>query len=276
MIEDRPKDSDDDKVVLVSLEFGTNILPRSIAKARVIRDFVNPAATLVIQPNSIIGEPNMNFSWAERRRLSDGDLQPIIGRIAIAMGAVGDSEDVTIFGSSQGAMVALGYAAHKDTPSAVVSAVEIPNVVERRSGQLIADFMRSGRDLPRVVEANFTNHESSPASLVERDAISKRSFARYVLLSLHPDNIAMFGAMCHATEIIPTIKSVLDKGGSVVHAWGDQDNVSPEYMNKYIASIFKDNPRYASRELQSLSHAATDFYALDGALARLAHNLKIK
>lgn len=273
MVVDQPSDGNRNKAVLVLSEFGTGVFPRLVAKSRVIRDAVDPEATLVIQPSSIIGEPNMNYSWAERVRLADGDLAPTIGRIALTMESLGNPEDVTIFGPSQGAMIGLGYAADDRTRPVALSVVEIPNLVERDSVQLMWDFKCSGRDLPQVVRANFINHEAPLAVLFERDVVSKLNLARFVLSSLHPDNIAMISAMCHAKDEPAMIDTILKKGGSVVHAWGDQDHVSSVTFNRYISSIeqFQNNPRYASRVLRGMGHAATDFYALDGALARLAH-----
>lgn len=276
MVVDRPKDGNSDKAVVVMSEFGTNIVPRLIAKSRVIRDIVDPGATLVIQPSSVIGEPNMNYSWVERNRLCEGNLRPIIGRVALTMNAIGNPEDVTIFGSSQGAMIGLGYAADSETPPAAVSVFELPNIVERQRTQLVADFMSSGSDLPQVVEANFTNQEAPFANYARHETTVSR-LARYTLLSFHPDSIATVGAMRYASAV-PAIETVLDKGGSVVHAWGDQDNVSPAFKNRFISTIpiFESNPKYVSRVLRGMSHAATDFYALDGALARLAHDLRTK
>ena len=274
MLVDHPLNGDRDKVVAVFPEFGTNLVPRLVAKSRIIRDTVAPEATLVIQPSSVVGEPNMNYSGIERRRLYKGDLQPIIGRIAITMDLIGNPSDVTIFGSSQGATIGLGYASHKNTPVVSLAALEIPNIVERDVAKLGVDFALSGRDLSQVVESNFENHEAPFAAMAEHDTTSLH-LAQYVLRSLHLDNFAMVNSMCHATAI-PFIEAALDKGSSIVHAWGDQDNVSPAYVNRYISGIpiFKDNPGYASRVLRGMGHSASDFYALDGALARLAHQKK--
>jgi pimeloyl-ACP methyl ester carboxylesterase len=284
MLEDHPVDNNEEKVVFVSTEFGTNALARAVIKARIIRDTVDPTATLILQPNSVVSESNMNFSRSERKKLYEGNLQPTTDRIKNVMDGIRNPLNVTMFGASQGAMVALDYAANKDTSSVAVAIVEIPNIVERNSEELMFDFMNSGRDLSQVVKANFMNHESELAVLFESDAVSKLSLARFAFKSLCLDNFAMIGAMRHAAPnsnggravVIDNIDSVLRKGGSVVNAWGDQDDVSPDWLNRYISSIpiFKNNSRYTSRKLVGASHAISDFYALDGALARLANNNK--
>lgn len=264
---------DSDKAVLVLSEFGSGIMPRFIAKSRVIRNMVDPEATLVIQPSATIGEANMNFSYAERKELRRGNLSPIVGRLAVAMAGINNPSDVTIFGPSQGAMVALAYAAHPDTPPAAVAVVETPNIVERSMFQIVRDFVTAGKDLSDVVKANFENHQAPLAVLAERDARIFPDVTKFMIKSLHPDNIAMVSAMRYPSAS-SDIKAILDKGGSVVQAWGDMDNVSPNDANQLIADKYQDNPRYDSLVLKGMSHAATDFYVLDGALARLAHELK--
>ena len=96
MVVDKPFGGNSDKAVLVLSEFGTKDLPRLIAKAMITRNMVDPEATLIIQPSSVIGEDNMNFSYDERRELSGGKLQPYIGRIATVMASLGGPEDITM------------------------------------------------------------------------------------------------------------------------------------------------------------------------------------
>ncbi|NTW62036.1 hypothetical protein HGB25_01330 [Candidatus Saccharibacteria bacterium] len=272
MVVDKPNGGNRDKAVLFLSEFGTPDLPRLIAKARITRDFIDPEASLVIQPSSVNGEDNMNFSHDERLRLLKGDLQPYIARIAIVMKSLSDPEDLTIFGPSQGATVGMAYASSDEVHATALTIVEAPNVAERNSLSLAQDFAQSGQDLARVVRANFDNHERPLAQLIEKDASSPVSMARFIVSAMHPDNMATVGVMQHNTAS-EHIKAVLDKGGSVVHAWGDVDNVSPAFNNQRIADEFEAQPRYASRVLRNMGHTAMDFYALDGALARLAHNL---
>jgi pimeloyl-ACP methyl ester carboxylesterase len=274
VVVDRPLNGDDDQAVLVLSGFEENN-PQLIVKSRVIRDMVNPAATLIIQPSSTDNEPNMNYSPFEQNLLTQGNLEPIIGRVAIVMASVGNPMDVTLFGASQGAMVGLGYAAHSKTPSAAVSVIEIPNIIERQRAQILSDFEISSRDSLQVIKANFENHESPFAAFAECVVSSKPSIARYVLSSMCPDNQVMVDAMCHATAQ-NAIESIINKGGSVVHAWGDQDNVSPNTPNQYIAAMFEARKKYTHRVLHGTGYAASELYALDGALARLAHNSKIK
>lgn len=270
MVVDRPSESSG-KLVVVLSEFGTNILPRLTVKSMIIRDMIDPGADLVIQPSSVIGEPNMNFSHPERKKLFHGDLNPIIGRLAVTMHFLNDPEDVVMFGPSQGASVALAFGGSKDTPPVKVAAVEAPTVVKRSMGQLVGDFVSSSEGLSEIVEKNFDDHSNSFASDTE-NASNPVGEAVWFSRSMHPDNIAIGGGLRFATAR-GDIGSVLDKGGAVMHAWTEEDKVSPVGANQAITDEFESNPRYQKRIIYGLSHAATDFYALDGALARLADRI---
>ena len=69
------------------------------------------------------------------------------------------------------------------------------------------------------------------------------------------------------------IETILNKGGTVIQAWGDVDKVSPNEANQLIADRFADSPNYVAFLLKNLSHAATDLYVLDAALMRVAANI---
>lgn len=269
MIVDTPKDGNPEKAVLVLSEFATGIVPRLMVKSQIIRDMVDPEATLVIQPSSIQCQQNMNYSYKERLTLRSGNLAPIIGRIAITMCSLGSPKDLTIFGSSQGATVGLDYASKMESP-AHLAVVEIPNITERSTLNLTKDYMCSGKDLRQAVEANFDNHKS-PFAVFAKNSTLFLNQIKYSYGFIHPDNMSMLETMRYASAF-PHIKSILNNGGSVVHAWGNVDKVSPEDKNQLIAKTFENNPRYSSRLLRGMGHTAGDLYALDGALARLAHN----
>ncbi len=273
MVVDRPEDFDPNKVVVVLSEFGTGIIPRLTAKARLMRDAVDPKATLVIQPSSTIGQPNMNYSPEERERLSYGDSSPIIGRLALTMAGIDNPQDMIIFGPSQGATFALDYAASDLAPDSVKTViVETPNIIKRSTWQLALDFMSAGKDLPDVVGANFNNPETPFAVLAKRNTRIFPDLTKFILSSLHPDNLASIRAMRYDSAAA-NIETILNKGGTVIQAWGDVDKVSPNEANQLIADRFADSPNYVAFLLKNLSHAATDLYVLDAALMRVAANI---
>lgn len=273
MVVDRPTNGNDGKAVVVLSEFGTNILPRFVAKSRVMRDMVDPEATLIVQPSSVIGEANMNYSLDERLRLYHGNLSPIIGRIAVTLAENGRPRDVTMFGSSQGGMIGLECASSKILPPVSVAMYDVPTVIDRSYAKLAMDFAGSGGDLANIVRANFDDHDSEFARQIESDASTIRGMATYAMRMMHPDNLATAGAMRFATAS-DRIEKSLKKGGSVVQVWGNQDEVSPDHANREIAERYKSIPRYAAIPLEGVSHALPDFYAFDGAVTRLAHDLK--
>ncbi len=273
MVIDRPTDGNHDKALIVLSEYGTGILPRLVAKSRVMRDTLDPDATLIIQPSTTRTESNMNYSKSERSDIYKGDLRPVISRLAIVMESLGSPEDLTIFGPSQGAMIGMAYAGSDYSPSASVVAVEAPNIVDRSGLQLAIDLTLSGSDLSKVVSANFNDHSAPFAVLAEKDASSVKELSRFLYSSLHPDNLATMGAMRYSS-LSADIDSVISKGGNIVHVWGDKDNVSPSRDNELIAQEFGIQLAYKGICLPGMTHSITDFYALDGALTRMAHNRK--
>ncbi|NTW61758.1 alpha/beta hydrolase [Candidatus Saccharibacteria bacterium] len=268
MLVDKPESGDPNKAILVSLGYATGITARSLAQAYFIRDFVDPEATLVFHPNSTGNDMNMNYSEIERKQLRRGNLRPVVGRIAVAMASIGNPKDLTIFGLSQGATVALAYASDEATPESAVAFFGNPGVIDRSIIGLAYDFARSAYDFDKVIETNFTNNESPLAVEAKLKANPIGAFKHLVSI-LHSDNLAMAGAICHETTS-PAIKKIIDKGGNIVHSWGEKDSVSPNSANYAISDKFDYSLRYSGRRLLDAGHTAGHFYALMGVLTRLA------
>ncbi len=266
-------EKDDDAVVATFTEFGTALPPRFVAKSLLTRQLVNPNAALVMQPTPVTGQNYMNFSHRERTMLLRGDLGPLTGRMGVVMGALHDPTDVTLSGISQGATVALAFAADQSMPAAAVSAMEIPSVVERSPLQMGADFMfRSGDDLEAVISANFDNKEAPLARLALRDA-GMRGLLPFFAKVVNPNTLSMMGAYTRPMAE-HDILFTLGKGGSVVHSYGDQAQVSPKEANDHLAKRFASEPKYESHVLRGMGHTATDLYVLSAVLARRARDLK--
>jgi hypothetical protein len=272
---DTPLSGNRDKAVVFPGEFGTDDeYARLIAKARITRDMVDPDASLVIVPSSAILARNMNFSWAERKKLFvDGNFEPVVGRMATTLSGIGNPSEVIMFGPSQGGTLALECAASVHLPPMATAVYDVPSVTDRRLWQLMWDFSQAGGDLSGAVAANFNNPRLPLAETVLNDATSASAMVKFMLRSMHPDNIALVGGMCFE-DAHDCIDGALAKGGSVVHSWGDSDKVSPDLYNKLLADEFSVRERYESRPLIGFGHAVPDFYVACGALARAAYNLK--
>lgn len=275
MVVDRPDGGDATKAVVVAGEFGNGISPAVAARAQVVRDTVAPEATLVIQPNTTYDQDNLNFSKEERRQLRAGNLSPMLGRIALTLDDFNDLEDLTLYGPSQGGTVSLGYAAEY-APSAAVAVVEAPNVLDRSSLKMAADFNGCGAQLKDVIGENYEDQEAVFMQQTIAD-LSLAGMARFVRSIARPDNLAMIGVMRRDTAS-EQIGTILREGGGVVQAYGTVDSVSPRRANRMIADAYGgasslDRDRYRSVLLQGSDHSVTNHYALNGALARKAHRL---
>lgn len=272
MVVDRPVNGDDSRAVVVGGEFGNGIAPGAIARARVVRGMVTPEATLVYQPNGTLNEPdNMNFSRDEREQLREGDQSPMLGRLAVALGSVDNPDNLTFYGPSQGGVVSLGYAAHPDTPPAAVAVVETPDVLERSRFELAKDFAGSGAQLKDIIRENYSD-PNIPLAKATIDALSIVGLAQFAAGLLRRDNLALSGILRGDTAK-RHIEAILERGGSVVQAYGTVNNVSPLAANERLARVFNGNPRYRSVRFEGSDHSMTNNYAVSGALARVARRL---
>lgn len=273
MLVDRHPEGDPNKVVMVGGEFGNGITPAVAARGRVIRDIVAPEATLVVQPNSTLFEKDhMNYSLNERIALRRGSLEPFVGRIAGVLYALQHPEDVTLFGPSQGATVMIGYAASPDAPDGVATAVlEAPNVVSRSSFKLVKDFVGSGNELKDVIGENFRGHDNFLKEEIQ-DNITLPGFVRFAGGLATQRNRVLRGILRN-NHAFADMSSVLNRGGSVVHAWGTAANVSPVPANREIRNALSISPLYRGFELPGSDHSVTNNYILCGALAKGARNL---
>lgn len=153
----------DDKALVVLLEFGTGIVSRLIAKSRVMRDMMDPEATLIVMSSSINGQKNMNFSKKERSLLKDDKLDPYVQRLITTMESkyVESPSDVTVFGPSQGATLGLAYAGNRDVDPIKLAMFKPPNVVERNNFEMVKSFINAGGNLSEVIAANFTDSDET-------------------------------------------------------------------------------------------------------------------
>ncbi len=268
---DIPDNVDANEVVLFCSEFATGLNHiRLIEKALIARDAINPRAFLVIQPNSTKTRPYMNFSEAERNELRSGNAEPIVGRINTIMANIGSPNKITVFGPSQGATVVLEYASQLNQ-SVTVIAVEAPNVISRSDLRLAIDFLSAGKDLPLVVESNFENDESDYADIIRNDA-SLPGMINFGREALNPDNFALMGLMKQNTAA-DLMEKVLKNGGRVLHAWAENENVSPDPINLAIAEDLRQYPKYKSEIFKKIGHAVTDNNILIKSLAEESINI---
>lgn len=268
MLVDEPDDYDPNQVVIVAGEYGKGTDPDHIMRAKVVRDMAAPQARLIYQPTATADHPrdNMNFSDDERRQLRLGSLDPLMGRFALVLD--GDVPTQTVYGSSQGGTVALGYGADGDTPPAAVTVFEPPNVVKRPIPKLMLDFLGNSGQLAE----RFRENNDDPDSIFIEDILAAQSLGAFVKFGrglIVPESRAMLTLMCQG-DAEQNMKAILRKGGSVVHVYGTKDKVSPEADNVTITQNLESDPSYRGVRLPGVGHEGSILYAVNGSLARIA------
>ena len=250
--------------VVVTGEFATGITPFAVARARVVRDMVAPDASLLLQPNAGAGQrDNMNFSLSERATLRRGLALPLAHRLDRSLTEMGDPEDRTFYGPSQGGAIALEYAATLD--NVAVATLEAPNVIERSRLEMARAFLGCGDLLKEVIKENYGE------DMTNAPVISLKGLARFIAAGSRSDNLAIIDVLCSGTAQQRMV-SILENGGSVVHAYAQDDAVSPLDKNSKIASTMVNYEKYRSVQLEG-DHSISNNFALGGALARTAHKL---
>ncbi len=263
---------DSDELIMISLGYATGASTRSLAQACFIRDYINPEATLILNLNSTGKDTFMNYSKAERQQIRRGALEPAIGRLATALEFAGKPKNLTMLGISLGAKTMLEFASSEACPPAAVAIFGSPSVIDRSLPGLVYDFAWSGYHYDKAIKSNFKDHDS-PLAIDVRPKSTPLGAFNYARSLIHPDNLAMASAICNESTV-GSIEKIANKGGSVVHSWGDLDTVSPDQANMDISNKFKKELRYSGRRLNGVGHSAGHFYLLMGLLTRYARDLK--
>lgn len=261
---------DPNKVIVAPGEFGGELKPFSVARALALRAIACPEATLVMQPNDVIGRPSMNYTKAEYHDLAKGSLKPLIGRIAIVLDSLHNPDKLAMYGPSQGGIVALGFA-QAERPDAAVAVLEPPNVKDRTRFQMAHDFLGCGRQLPASLAVNFDS--DTQFSLETNHIPSSRNRIRYLFKVPTPSNLALVSLLARS-DAHDQMKTILENNGSVVHAWAEHDMVSPQTENQQINVALRGYSAYEAVELPGADHSISNFAALGGALMRRAIEIK--
>jgi len=103
-------------------------------------------------------------------------------------------------------------------------------------------------------------------------AQSLRGFIKFGRGLIVPESLAMVNIMRIASAQAQ-MEAILAKNGSVVHAYGTVDKVSPEADNERIAKALRGNSKYRDVRIPGVGHEGSILYALNGALARTARRL---
>lgn len=257
----------DSKVLFAGGELGNGLdALGALARIRVIREIVDPSATIVYQPNSTLTENNVNFSKPERNLLKHGNSSPLTDRILKTFDSIGEPAEVIAYGPSQGAMVALALAADANTPAMALAAVEVPNITNRGRIKMARDFAGAGSSLKENIGMNFDQGAQFHDDLI--NGLSVKPLIGYGLGLMNKDNLRLVDVMGKNTAEAQ-MRINLEKGGSIVHAWATGDTVSPHADNEIISSHLYGIPRYEHAIFDG-DHSITNIYLLNAALVHRA------
>lgn len=258
---------DESKVLFAGGELGNGLdALGALARIRVIREIVEPSATIVYQPNSTMTENNVNFSKPEQNLLKHGNGSPLTDRIIKTFDSIGAPKEIIAYGPSQGGMVALALAADNNTPAMALAAVEIPNITNRGRLKMARDFAGAGSSLKENIGMNFDRDAQFHDDLI--DGLSAKLLIGYGLGLMKEDNLRLVDIMGKNTAEAQ-MRTNLEKGGSIVHAWATGDTVSPHADNKVISTHLSGIPRYEHATFKG-DHSITNIYLLNAALVHRA------
>lgn len=265
-----------DQVIIAGGELGVGSDSLgSAARLLTIRALVDEQATVILQPNTTLRESNTNFSKEELGKLGGGDPAPMVDRMRRVLDYV-NGRWIVGFGPSQGGVTMLAVAAHPDVQPVATAVIETPNVIDRSLSGLTRDFLGAGSRLKDNIRSNFASGSAFADDLVA--GMSLWGTARYLAGLTRPDNRALAGLMRRYTAS-RQMKQILDKGGSVAHAWATEDAVSPRENNRVIAAIFGPGAydgRYYPFEITDNDHSVTNQYLVSAALVRRARDVCVR
>ncbi|MEO5690945.1 MAG: hypothetical protein ABIQ64_02045 [Candidatus Saccharimonadales bacterium] len=284
---DIPSDSTD-SVVLMTGEHGNSYwaqhnkrMPNpAVVRAHIIRDAIDPNATLAYFSGDALGEPNLHLSPDELKELNKGFLTPISDRIEALIAALPNHSELnrgTGIGMSLGATVLSNLMVFGNTPLNSAVYIEAPNVVERHKRELMKSFMTSGNELAANIALN---HDIATSEVAAEHAKSVDIKSVRGVLGMGIFGVGLLALPTNRALLRPMLTHSLSRqlavsiknGHNVVHAWGTKANVSPVSGNRAIRDRFNDDPLYDSFEFfgQHADHSLTNVYSVMGALARHA------
>ncbi len=276
-----------DRVVLVTGEHGNSFWAQhnrskpnpAIVRAHVIRDAIDPAATLVYSSGDAYRENNLNLSHLERNDLRQGLLTPVADRLEVLFSTLPNHNEIsrgTAIGMSLGATVLSNLMVFGNTPLNSAVYVEAPNVVERQTRELMKSFMTSGNELAANIALNHDlatsevakEHAKSVDIMSARGMLGMGVFT--VGLALSTNRALLRPMLTHSLS--RRIASSVQNGHNIVHAWGTKADVSPAAGNRAIHDRFNHDTHYDSFEFSGphADHSLTNVYLVMGALARHA------
>lgn len=271
-----PGESKDAALILPG-EFGNGFdASGAIARAEVARAYIRMYSdidpSVVVLPNSTIGEDNVNLTLEERKEVVEGSPAPLVGRMHVATEyAIGDqSGHITVGALSQGAYPGPRYAAERD--NVALGIVEAPNVKPWGHFELGKAFMTAGPRIKEVIAGNFGEKDELKKELIDKLGI--RGQIKYMLGALKEENRSLVFMIKNGDTIENDVKATLDRSGGVVLASSDKSPLSPEALNRVIAQKFENHPRFDSVIGRDGDHSITNDYAFVAAVLRRADELR--
>jgi len=260
-------------LVLAPAEFATGIRGDGWARLMAMKAIMDPFASVILQPQNVLGQNNLNLSPKERAKLRSGNSQPIIDRILKTLEEEGlEYENIDAVGVSLGATLMTDLARHPDANVRSLTAFETPDIKKRKWLSLTKDFLLSGPNLYKNLEISKLGEEADFLSQ------SKLNLIRFSMGALHANNLATMLRLrtnSHAEGIMKALEK--NPGLGVVRGWTARSAISPSYENRETTEFLK---MYFGQQVEGIefagplaSHNSTNIPVLVGALARRAATL---
>lgn len=271
-----------DQVIVVPTGFGVGPNVDSVVQAAIIRESVDPHATLVVAGNT---SPVNNFSASEGKALRSGDLGPMSDRVNVVLDGVRqDLPDakVAVSGASLGAGVAGAMLRRHEGMALPINAatiIEPASIKNRGLWSLGYDFIRSFGDMEEVFHANFpdgwtdgiTHEKSSTQDDTER---MNEGLTRVAAIGMTLAEMYNLARALGKDRLQYDLEAAPEDVG-LVHVWSQGSKISPDYANQTIAEHVSGNPNARSYRLEnSLSkHGPTVAFGLQSAAVGKAIDL---
>ena len=275
-----PLDEGDDGYLAITLPHGNPWSPSMYLRARLLQETAARDKTLIVFPNNFYGHRAYRLTREELGEVSQGSLQPIVGRQRRLLHTkpVGS---VALFGESLGGMAAAAagdeFADYFELTA--VGIIEPPNIMDRDGGDLQKAFLyggilkgmrESGRRLARAVD---DSHIPALSEAKHRESTAPGWIKYFLSLKFIAENRALQQGMA-ANNLTDLLHSALLKqpGTPVLLARGEQSPITPRgSLMEHVYNLrgfHNGNIRY--REVDGYGHELCDNLAVNALLGKIA------
>lgn len=256
--------------IIAPAEFATGIRGDGWARLMAMQAIIDPFASVILQPQDILGQNNLGLSRGKRKELRNGSSRPITDMVVTTLEQEGlDASDIHAIGVSQGGPYMTDLAADSRVNTKSLTVFETPDLKKRTAFGLTKDFLLSGPNLYKNLEISKLNTE---AYFLHQKKIN---LALFGVGALRANNIAGMLRLRKDSHV-GGLMAALEKnpGLGVVRGWTAGSAISPSRENweatEYLKMYFGEQVEGHEFAGDLASHNSTNIHVLVGALARRA------